>query len=77
MKPRARHIAQVTVVAAVASALVFLIMWWVSTLPAVSPASVSLAFRPWWKVSNVVVSLCVGTGFSLFCWLVAKHLERW
>jgi amino acid transporter len=48
----------------VAAMLVFGLCFWMSTLPAVTPASLSLAFRPWWRESNWLAALvaCLSTG---------------
>ena len=40
-----------------AGIIAFLLCCWMASLPAVSPVSSSLAFRPWWRWSNWAVSI--------------------
>jgi hypothetical protein len=40
-----------------AAMLAFALCFWTSTLPAVTPVSLSLSFRPWWQESNCLAAL--------------------
>ena len=42
-----------------AGSLTFLACYWMASLPAVTVASTSWAFRPWWRLSNWMFSLGV------------------
>jgi hypothetical protein len=41
----------------VAAMLVFGLCFWTSTLEAVTPVSLSMSFRPWWRESNWLAAL--------------------
>jgi len=55
----------------IASTVIFIITFafsiFISRLPAISPVSLSMSFRPWWRLSNWVFSFIFGfTAFLFF-----------
>jgi hypothetical protein len=58
MYPNRKRGVVVGLVAGFAAAmLVFVQCFWISTLEAVTPVSLPLSFRPWWRESNWLAAL--------------------
>ena len=56
-------------VGAVGATMWMALCYWISSLPVVSPVSLSLAFTPWWRHWQIAV------GFFAACWLTGCVLE--
>jgi hypothetical protein len=46
--------------------LTFAFTIFLSTLPAISPVSLSIALRPWWKLNNWIICFIFASPFFLF-----------
>ena len=73
-----KRISNSTLTFSVLVALLFAVKWfacslWVSQLPAVTPVSLSLAFRPFWRIWPVVIPLAV---FAAVLAAIAYSLSR-
>ena len=60
---------------AVVSGLWMYWLYFLSTLPAISPASLSLALRPWWKLDNWLSTAFVFVVASVVFWGIARGLR--
>lgn len=46
----------------IAGACTFILCYLAACLPAISEVSLSMSFRPWWRLSNWMTSLAIGAG---------------
>jgi hypothetical protein len=68
----------------IAGGIIFILSFaytiFLSTLPAISPVSLSVALRPWWKLNNWIISLIFVSPFFLFFGakgaFTVKHKKR-
>ena len=75
--PDWRLSAKVGTVAGFLAAVVCMVLcWWASMLPAPTSVSLSLAFRPWWRLSNWVLAMLAFGGAGSVAWAVAASRPR-